>query len=334
MYAPMETDGQDYYVKPMSCPFHAQIYKSRTRSYRDLPIRLAENATVYRYERSGVLHGAARPRGFTQDDSHIFCRPEAVEEEIEGAVRLALSVLEAFGLSDFRFELSTRPAKAVGSEEDWERATDALRSVLERQDVPWSLDEGGGAFYGPKISLLLRDALGREWQGGTIQFDFNLPERFDLHYIAEDGTSRRPFMVHRALMGSVERFLSVLIEHYAGAFPFWLAPVQAVVIPISNQHHRAYAESVAERLRRAGFRVEMDGANERMQARIRRAQMEKVPYMLIAGNREVAEGTISVRLRSGDELGSLSLDALIARMSAEARPEPAASQESWDSRCC
>jgi threonyl-tRNA synthetase len=337
MYAPMEMDGQEYYVKPMNCPFHAEIFKSRPRSYRDLPIRLAENGTVYRYERSGVLHGLARPRGFTQDDSHIFCRPEDVDEEIEGAVRLALSVLHAFGLTDYSFELSTKPDKAVGSDEDWDWATQALRLVLERLGLSWRLDEGGGAFYGPKISLQLQDAIGREWQGGTIQFDFNLPERFDLTYTGGDGKPHRPYMVHRALMGSVERFMAVLIEHYAGAFPLWLAPVQAAVIPVSNQRHLAYAESLGERLRAEGFRVEVDVANERMQAKIRRAQLEKVPYMLIAGNREMAEGSVSVRARDQGEIGSLSVGDLLTRM----RDEISASRRAndgnggvWNTRCC
>lgn len=336
MYAPMQTDGQDYYVKPMNCPFHAQIFKSRQRSYRDLPLRLAENGTVYRYERSGVLHGITRPRGFTQDDSHIFCRPEDVEREIEGAVGLALNILKAFGLSDFSFELSTRPDKAVGSEEDWDRATEVLRQVLERQGLSWRLDEGGGAFYGPKISLQLRDAIGREWQGGTIQFDFNLPERFDLSYIGEDGKSHRPVMVHRALMGSVERFLGVLIEHYAGAFPLWLAPVQAVVIPVSNQHHLGYAEGVGAKLRAAGFRVEVDAANERLSAKIRNAQLQKVPYILIAGAREMNEGTVSVRLRSGEDVGSLPINSLVARLREEADVQQRTTDmtDVWDSRCC
>jgi threonyl-tRNA synthetase len=336
MYAPMETDGQDYFVKPMNCPFHAEIYKSRPRSYRDLPLRLAENGTVYRYERSGVLHGLARPRGFTQDDSHIFCLPEDVEAEIEGAVRLALSVLQAFGLSDYSFELSTRPDKAVGADADWERATAALRRVLERLELSWRLDEGGGAFYGPKISLQLRDAIGREWQGGTIQFDFNLPERFDLSYTGEDGKPHRPFMVHRALMGSVERFLAVLIEHYAGAFPLWLAPVQAVVIPVSNERHGAYARTVGEQLQEAGFRVDVDGANERMGAKIRQAQLQKIPYMLIAGNREMEEGTISVRAREGGKIGSLPITELLARMHEEASTPRSGDTDGgvWDTRCC
>jgi threonyl-tRNA synthetase len=336
MYAPMETDGQEYFIKPMSCPFHAEIYKSRPRSYRDLPIRLAENATVYRYERSGVLHGIARPRGFTQDDSHIFCRPDDVEAEIEAAVRLALSILHAFGLTEYSFELSTRPDKGVGADADWERATAALRRVLERLGLSWRLDEGGGAFYGPKISLQLRDAIGREWQGGTIQFDFNLPERFDLTYTGEDGRPHRPFMVHRALMGSVERFLAVLIEHYAGAFPLWLAPVQAVVIPVSNERHLAYARSVGEQLRAAGFRVEVDDSNERMGAKIRRAQLEKVPYMLIVGNREIAEGTVSIRVRDQGDIGSLLIASVIDRMRQEAGVPRQEEGDGgvWDTRCC
>jgi threonyl-tRNA synthetase len=337
MYPPIAAEDAEYFIKPMSCPFHAEIYKSRPRSYRDLPRRLAENGTVYRYERSGVLHGITRPRGFTQDDAHIFCRPDQIGEEIESAIRFVLAVLRAFGLSDFSAELSTRPDKAVGAEADWERATDALRQAAERQGLVWRLEEGGGAFYGPKLSLLLRDAIGREWQCGTIQFDFNLPQRFGLEFIGEDGQPHRPYMVHRALMGSVERFLGVLIEHYAGAFPLWLAPVQALVIPVSAERHGAYAEEVAARLRSAGYRAAADRANERMQAKIRQGELQKIPYMLIVGNREQEEGAVSVRLRSGEDLGALSLDALLERLHAENAPfgqGDGPPDDSWSSRCC
>jgi threonyl-tRNA synthetase len=340
MFPAIEAEDAEYYVKPMNCPFHAEIFKSRPRSYRDLPLRLIENGAVYRYERSGALHGLSRTRGFTVDDAHIFCRPEQMEEEIEGAIRLVLSLLRAFGLSDFSAELSTRPDKAVGADADWERATEALRRAAERQGLDWRLDAGGGAFYGPKLSLLLHDAIGREWQCGTIQFDFNLPERFGLTYIGEDGESHRPYMVHRALMGSVERFFAVLVEEYAGAFPLWLAPVQALVIPVSAEHHAPYARSVAERLRREGFRVDADDRNERMQAKVRDAQLGKIPYMLIVGKREEADAAVSVRLRSGEDLGPMPLDALLERLREENSPRfppnrPAAQDaDDWGTRCC
>jgi threonyl-tRNA synthetase len=338
MYPGMEGDGTTYYVKPMNCPFHAEIYKSRPRSYRDLPLRLAENGTVYRYERSGVLHGLARTRGFTTDDGHIFCRPDQIDDEIEAAIRFVLSVLQAFGLGDFSAELSTRPEKAVGDEADWERATAALRRAAERQGLTWRLDEGGGAFYGPKLSLKLRDAIGREWQCGTIQFDFNLPQRFGLEFVGDDGRPHQPYMVHRALMGSIERFVGVLIEHYAGAVPLWLAPVQAVVIPVSAERHSAYAREVVSRLRSAGFRAEVDDGNERMQAKIRQAQLQKVPAMLVVGSREQESGAVSVRLRSGQDLGSMPLDELLNRLRAEnilSSSAPTLEDGThWTSRCC
>lgn len=311
MYAPMDIDGEEYFAKPMNCPFHIEIYKSHTRSYRDLPLRYAEYGTVYRYERSGVLHGLTRVRGITQDDAHIFCRTGEVEDEILGALRFSLFVLRAFGLSDFHAYLSTRPEKYVGDESDWHRATEALRRAVETEDILYDIDEGGGAFYGPKIDLKVNDALGREWQLSTIQFDFNLPQRFDLAYIGEDNESHRPYMVHRALLGSMERFFGVLIEHYAGAFPVWLAPVQAVVIPISSDKHAEYARDVARHLKAAGIRVEINDRNERMQARIRDAQLQKIPYMLVVGAREAEGGTVAVRQRSGEDLGAMTLNDFI-----------------------
>ncbi len=315
MYSAMDVDGQDYYVKPMNCPFHIQMYKNALRSYRDLPMRLAELGTVYRYERSGVLHGLLRVRGFTQDDAHIFCRPDQVRGEIERCVDFMQFFLGAFGFERFHVYLSTRDqsGKYAGSLEDWEIATGVLRDVIQDRGLTYDIDEGGAVFYGPKIDVKLLDTLGREWQCTTIQFDFNLPERFDVTYVGEDGREHRPYMVHRALLGSIERFFGVLIEHYAGAFPLWLAPVQAMVIPIADRHAE-YAEQVAGRLREAGFRVDVDARTERMQSKIRDAQLQKVPYMLVVGDREAEAGAAAVRLRSGEDLKALPIEAIIARM--------------------
>ena len=318
MYSPMDVDGQDYYIKPMNCPFHIQIYNSGLRSYRELPIRLAELGTVYRYERSGVLHGLMRVRGFTQDDAHIFCRPDQVKEEIERCVDFMQLFFRAFGFEQFHIFLSTRSPEGnyAGSLEDWEMATSVLREAIQDRGLPHDVDEGGAVFYGPKIDAKLLDNLGREWQCTTIQFDFNLPQRFDINYIGEDGREHRPYMVHRALLGSMERFFGVLIEQYGGAFPLGLAPVQAVVIPIADRHIE-YANTVADALRQAGLRVEVDVRAERMQAKIRDAQLQKVPYMLVVGDREAEAGSAAVRLRSGEDLGAMKLDELIARMQAE-----------------
>jgi threonyl-tRNA synthetase len=311
MYAPMDIEGELYYAKPMNCPFHIQIYKSHIRSYRDLPKRYAEYGTVYRFERTGVLHGLTRVRGFTQDDAHIFCRPDQVEAEIRRALDFSLSILRAFGLEDFTAYLSTRPEKYVGDPADWEKATEALRQAIEAARLPYQVDAGGGAFYGPKIDLKVNDALGREWQLSTIQFDFNLPERFALEYIGEDGRPHRPYMVHRALLGSMERFFGVLIEHFAGAFPVWLAPVQARVIPIADRH-LAYANQVAARLAAAGLRADVDDGGDRMQNKIRKAQGEKIPYMLVVGDKEAAAGAVAVRLRTNENLGPRPLEDFIA----------------------
>ena len=306
MYSPMDIEGEDYYAKPMNCPFHIQIFKSRMRSYRDLPKRYAEYGAVYRYERSGVLHGLTRVRGFTQDDAHIFCRPDQVEEEIGDALEFSLFILRTLGLTDFTPYLATRPEKYVGELEDWDRATEALRKAVESHNVPYQVDKGGGAFYGPKIDLKVNDALGREWQLSTIQFDFNLPERFDLEYIGEDGQAHRPYMVHRALLGSMERFFGVLIEHYNGAFPTWLAPVQAVVIPVADRH-LPYAREVGARLTAEGFRVEVDGAPMSMQKKIRENAKQKIPYLLIVGDAEEGEGTVNVRKRGEKEQEALAI---------------------------
>ena len=318
MYSPMDVDGQDYYIKPMNCPFHIQIYRSATRSYRDLPMRLAELGTVYRYERSGVLHGLARVRGFTQDDAHIFCRPDQIEDEMSRTLEFALDLLRNFGFSDVRVYIATRPEKAIGSDEQWEQATHALQAAVKRSGLDYSTDEGGGVFYGPKIDIWIKDALGRPWQITTIQFDFNLPERFGIAYVGEDGRESSPYMVHRALLGSMERFFMVLLEHYGGAFPLWLAPVQAAVIPIADRHVE-YARAVARELDEAEIRVEIDDRNERMNAKIRDAQLQKLPYMLVVGDKEVEANTVNVRLRSGENLGALPVAELISRMKEEVR---------------
>ena len=289
MFAAMDMDGQEYYLKPMNCPFHILYYGTALRSYRDLPMRVGELGSVYRYERGGVLHGLLRVRGMTQDDAHIFCRPEQVEDEVDGVLDLTFHLLRTFGFEEFELMLSTRPEKAVGDPERWELATSSLRRTLEARGLSYELDEGGGAFYGPKIDVHIRDAIGRLWQCTTIQFDFNLPERFGLTYVGEDGREHQPYMIHRALLGSMERFMGVLIEHYGGAFPTWLAPVQAVLIPIADRHQE-YARSVESQLAAAGIRVHNDLRNERMNAKIREAQLQKVPYMLVLGDRESAAG--------------------------------------------
>ncbi|MFO7918004.1 MAG: threonine--tRNA ligase [Anaerolineae bacterium] len=312
MYSPMDIEDEDYYIKPMNCPFHILVYQTQRRSYRELPLRWAELGTVYRYERSGVLHGLLRVRGFTQDDAHIICTPEQIEDEILRVLRFSLSLWRAFGFEEIEAYLATRPEKAVGEPQRWKQATDSLRRALEVEQLPYELDEGGGAFYGPKIDLKIRDALGREWQMTTIQFDFNEPERFDMVYIGADGEEHRPYMVHRALLGSLERFFGVLIEHYGGAFPVWLAPVQVRLIPIADRHV-SYCREVMERLRSAGLRAEVDDSGERMGAKIRNAQLEKIPYMLIVGDREVENETVSVRLRTEEDLGAMAMADFVSR---------------------
>ena len=309
MYAPIDVAGQDYYLKPMNCPFHIMIYKSGLRSYRDLPMRIGELGTVYRNERGGVLHGLLRVRGFTQDDAHIFCRPDQVNAEVDGVLAFTFDLLGAFGFTEFDVALSTRPEKAVGDDSMWDAATNALRQAIEGRSLPYTVDEGGGAFYGPKIDVMIRDAIGRAWQCTTVQFDFNLPQRFDLKFIGADGAEQQPYMVHRALFGSLERFIGVLVEHYGGAFPLWLAPVQAIVIPIADRHNE-YASSVAAQLRAAGLRVEINERSERMNAKIRDAQLQKIPYMLVVGDKEASNGQASVRLRSGEDLGPMSVSAI------------------------
>jgi threonyl-tRNA synthetase len=311
-------DGQDYYLKPMNCPFHVLIFRSRTRSYRELPIRMFEFGSVYRYEKSGVVHGLTRVRGMTQDDAHIFTTKEHMAEELASLLDFVLELLADYGLDDFYLELSTRPPeKAVGSDEEWAEATEALRLAASTKDLELVLDEGGGAFYGPKISVQARDAIGRTWQMSTIQLDFQLPQRFELEYVGADNERHRPVMIHRALFGSIERFFGVLVEHYAGAFPAWLAPVQARVLPVRSDHH-AYAERVADRLRADGFRADLLAADEPLGARIRKAKLEKLPYVLVVGDSDVEAGTVGVNARGADQPErDVHVDAFADRLAAE-----------------
>lgn len=304
---------EEYYVKPMNCPFHIQVYQAKKRSYRDLPMRLAELGTVYRYEKDGVRHGLFRVRGFTQDDAHIFCTPEQMVEEVKATVRFAKNMLGRFGFNEVEAYVSTKPEKAVGDPERWEQATASLREALEQEGMAYKIDEGGGAFYGPKIDMKIKDALGRPWQLGTVQFDFNLPDRFDLTYVGADGKEHRPYMVHRALLGSIERFFGILIEHYAGAFPAWLAPEQARILPVSDKA-LAYAEKVAAGLRAAGFRIDIDRSPEKLGAKIREATMQKIPYQIVVGPRDEAAGTVSVRSRTEGDLGAMTAEAFAARL--------------------
>jgi threonyl-tRNA synthetase len=318
MFPPMELEGVDYQLKPMNCPFHIMIYRSHLRSYRDLPIRLTELGTVYRFERSGVLHGTLRVRGFTQDDAHLFCRPDQIESEITRVLDFTFMTLRAFGFNEYEIYVSTRPEKAVGSPENWAAATQALESALKNHGMAYRIDPGEGVFYGPKIDLKIRDGLGRTWQCATIQVDFNLPERFDLEYIAEDSKPHRPIMIHRALMGSIERFFGILIEHYAGAFPVWLAPVQVKILPITDRQHD-YAGELAKVLSDADLRVELDLRNEKVGLKIREAELGKVPYMVVIGAREEEARTLSVRRRSGENIGTMKPEAFLDRVKTEIR---------------
>jgi threonyl-tRNA synthetase len=318
LFGGMELEGQNYLVKPMNCPMHIAIYRSQMRSYRDLPIRYAELGTVYRYERSGVLHGLLRVRGFTQDDGHLFIREDQIPDEMGACVRFALDILDLFGFKDIKLFLSTRPESAMGDPAMWETAETAIRRSLEATGRPFEVDEGGGAFYGPKIDLKIRDALGREWQCGTFQLDLQLPQRFELEYVAQDGSRQRPVMIHRALFGSVERFIAVLIEHFAGAFPTWLAPVQARVLSVSDKAE-AYAKDVTARLAAVGARVEADLAADKLGAKIRRAQLEKIPYMAVVGEKDMAAGVVSVRTRDGKQLPAMPVDDFARQLAEEAK---------------
>ena len=316
MYSPITIDEQEYYLKPMNCPFHILAYKSKIRSYRDLPLRWAELGTVYRYERSGVLMGLLRVRGFTQDDAHIICTPEQMNDEIAEVLRFSLHMLKTFGFEKYKVYLSTRPDDAIGEATRWQDAEAALRRVIEASGLPFEVDVGGGAFYGPKIDLKIEDALGREWQATTIQFDFTIPERFDMTYVGHDGREHRPYMIHRALFGSWERFFGLLIEHYAGAFPTWLAPVQVKIIPVADRH-LDYARQLEKECKTEGVRAEVDDRSERMNLKIRQAQLEKIPYMLVVGDKEAAANTVSVRLRSGEQLPTQSFTDFLEAISRE-----------------
>ena len=306
MFSNMDVEGREYVMKPMNCPFHIQIYKTKLRSYRDLPVRFGELGTVYRYERSGVLHGLLRVRGFTQDDAHLFCRPSQIEEEITKVLDLIVFVLQSFGFHEYKIYLSTRPEKYVGSDSGWESATKALETALNNKNLEFEVDPGEGVFYGPKIDIKIKDSLNRYWQVSTVQVDFNLPEKFDITYIEEDGQRRQPIMLHRALMGSLERFFGCLIEHYAGAFPLWLAPVQIILLPITD-NHTEYTDKIAKELEESGIRVEKDLRNEKIGFKIREAQLQKIPYMIVLGDKEVETSTLSVRRRRSKETRTLDL---------------------------
>ena len=317
MYSPIEVDDQQYYLKPMNCPFHIAIYQNQRRSYRELPIKYAEMGTVYRYENSGSLHGLMRVRGFTQDDAHIICTPDQLDNEIEEVVEFSLDILKAFGFKDFEIYLSTMPEKAVGEKEDWDKATSSLEKALKKLEIKYEVDKGGGAFYGPKIDIKIKDALNRSWQCSTIQFDFNLPTRFDMEYIGEDNQPHRPFMVHRALLGSMERFFGTLIEYHAGNFPIWLCPVQVKVLPISD-HYIDYAKQVNVELKNSGIRSEVDFKNEKIGYKIRETEMQKIPYMFIVGQKEMESNSVSVRRHGEGDLGSYPVKDFVEKIQIEA----------------
>jgi threonyl-tRNA synthetase len=331
MFGEIEVEKADYMLKPMNCPCHILIYKSDLRSYKQLPLRFAELGTVYRYERSGVLHGLMRVRGFTQDDAHIFCTPEQIESEIEGCLDFALKVFEVFGFTQYKMEVSTwdpeKPGDYVGEAEEWKRATDALVTVLERRGTPYKLCKGEAAFYGPKIDVKLIDAIGRPWQLSTVQFDFNLPKRFEMEYVGADGNRHRPLMVHRALYGSIERFFGILVEHYAGVFPLWLAPVQVKVLTLTEEQEKP-ARELAKKLEAAGLRVELDLRPERIGHKIREATLEKVPYMAVIGPKDVEAGVVAVRLRSGTQHNGVTPDEFVRRLTEEANSKKTAS--TWE----
>ncbi len=319
MFSPMEIEHEEYFVKPMNCPFHIAVYKSKVRSYKELPLKLAELGTVYRYEMSGVLHGLMRVRGFTQDDAHIICTPEQVEDVIQETLEFAVEMLRSFGFEDFKVYISTKPSDAIGSQEQWELAEGALKKAVEKIGLPYEIDEGGGAFYGPKIDVKIKDAIGRLWQCSTIQFDFNLPERFDMEYVGPDNKRHRPYMVHRAIFGSIERFVGVLLEHYAGLLPLWLSPVQVKVIPISPEKHGDYAREVEAYLKNKGIRVELDLREERLNARIRDAELQKIPYVVVVGDKEVESRSLSVRSKKEGNLGSMTLEQFLSMLTEKIR---------------
>ena len=313
MFDQMAVEDETYQIKPMNCPFHCLMYKDDIRSYRDLPFRWAELGTVYRYERSGTLHGLFRVRGFTQDDAHVFCLPDQLQDEIVDVLKLTKSILSRFGFDDYELMISTRPEKSVGSDGIWEAAESALRGSLDELGWDYGLDEGGGAFYGPKIDLKIKDAIGRTWQCSTVQCDFNLPERFDLEYVSAEGTKERPIMVHRAIFGSIERFFGILVESYAGNLPFWLAPVQMRLLPVTDAV-KDYCHDVARRAKKMGLRVEVDRGNERLPKQIRNAEQSRVPVMSVVGMKELEEGTLAVRSRKLGDLGSFTVDDLLSEL--------------------
>ncbi len=316
MYAAMDIDGQEYFAKPMNCPFHIEIYKAGLRSYRELPLRWAELGTVYRYEKTGTLHGLFRVRGFTQDDAHIFCTSEQMEDEIIEVIRFCNFIWHTFGFTEVKAYLSTRPEKAVGDKKQWNQAISSLEAAIKSENIPYEIDEGGGAFYGPKIDLKIKDAIGREWQTSTIQFDFNLPERFDLKYVGSDGNQHRPYMIHRALFGSIERFFGILIEHYAGGFPVWLSPEQVRIIPFSEDQY-SYADELKDKLETKNIRVTIDKKSGQLNGKIKNAQLDKIPYMLIVGKNELSEKTVSVRHRLQGNQGTQSIESFIQKVKEE-----------------
>ena len=317
LYSSIDIDEEQYLLKPMNCPFHVKAYQSDVRSYRELPIKYAELGTVYRYERSGTLHGLTRVRGFTQDDAHIICEPNSLSVEITKLVKYALKMLEGFGFKDYNIYLSTRPEKYVGTLANWQKATNTLKNVLKKLKLKYDIDSGGGVFYGPKIDIKIKDSLAREWQCTTIQFDFNLPERFNMVYVDKKGKKREPFMIHRALLGSMERFIGVLIEHYAGAFPLWLSPIQIYVLPISDKH-REYAKKITQKLFENNFRCELKDENETIGKKIREGETQKIPYLIIIGGKEQRSKTINVRARGNRDLGEMELDKFMDKIAAEA----------------
>ncbi|MBU4285054.1 threonine--tRNA ligase [Patescibacteria group bacterium] len=313
MFGPMQVEGDKYLIKPMNCPFHMKIYKTKSRSYRDLPVRWAELGTVYRFERSGVLHGLTRVRGFTQDDAHIICTPDQLADEMMAAVKFGIKLLKEFGFKEYNIYLATRPEKYVGTPKNWEKATNTLKNVLNKLNLKYQVDKGGGVFYGPKIDIKIKDSLGREWQCTTVQFDFNLPEKFDLTYIDDKGKKQRPYMVHRALLGSIERFIGVLLENYAGALPFWLSPIQVYVIPIGDRHAK-YAEQIKEKLMTHGLRIKVKNENETVSKKIREGEIQKIPYMLVVGDEEIKNKSVRVRTREKGDIGMMKIEGFIKKI--------------------
>jgi threonyl-tRNA synthetase len=313
MFGPMEVEGDKYLIKPMNCPFAMKIYKSKIRSYRDLPIRWAELGTVYRYERSGVLHGLIRVRGFTQDDAHTFCIPEQLSDELAKTLKFGIKLLKAFGFRDYDICLATRPKKYVGTIKNWEKAIKTLKYVLNKLNLKYEIDVGGGVFYGPKIDIKIKDSLGRTWQCTTVQFDFNLPERFDITYIDKKGKKQRPYIIHRALLGSIERFVGILLEHYAGALPFWLSPEQIWVVPVGNRHNK-YAKEIGVRLQNLGFRIQVKDENETVSKKIREGEIQRIPYMLVVGDKEQKSNSVRVRDRKKGDIGMVKFDKFIKQI--------------------